>query len=400
MTTVLKNARLATLTGSEPYGLIEDASLVIEDGSISWVGETKSLPKQFNSLPSHDVSGNLITPALIDCHTHLVFGGDRAREFEQRLLGVSYEEIARSGGGILSTVNATRNASLDELIDAALPRLDALISEGVATVEIKSGYGLDIQTELNMLRAARSLASRRNVRVETSFLGAHAVPPEFKDRADAYIDDVCIPALKEAVAEGLVDCVDGFCENIAFSAAQIERVLKAARELEVPVKLHAEQLSHQGGTALAAQYGALSADHVEYATDDDARLMAASQTVAVILPGAFYTLNETQKPPVEAFRKHKVPMAIATDANPGSSPLFSPLLAMNMSCTLFKLTPQEALEGVTKHAAKALGLDDCGVLEPGKRADFAIWNVNHPAELAYTIGFNPLTERWVAGECI
>lgn len=398
MSTIFTNATVATLNGKQPYGLIENGAIAVNEGKIQWVGRGGEIPKNYVIYENHDVDGKLVTPALIDCHTHLVFGGNRAQEFEKRLLGVSYEEIARAGGGIVSTVSHTRATSQKELVNAALPRLDALIAEGVGTIEIKSGYGLDEETELKMLRAARELGTRRKIQIVTSFLGAHAIPPEYKDNGDAYIDSVCIPTLRKAAAEGLVDYVDGFCENIAFSADQIERVFKVAQELSISVKLHSEQLSHQGGTALAARYAALSADHVEYANEEDAILMAASGTVAVILPGAFYTLNETQKPPVEAFRKHGVSMAVATDANPGSSPLFSPLLAMNMACTLFGLTPEEALLGTTKHAAQALGLNAVGVLDVNQRADLAIWNVKHPADLAYMIGFNPLSERYVNGE--
>ena len=396
MATVFCDTVIASMQGEAAYGLVEDAALVVVDGLIDWIGPASALPDRHQSAHKKSLRGRLLTPALVDCHTHLIFGGNRAAEFEQRLLGASYEEIARAGGGIVSTVTQTRSATQEDLIAAALPRLDALISEGVGTVEIKSGYGLDQETELKMLRAARALGDLRKVRIVTSFLGAHAVPPEFKGNPDGYIDDICIPALRRAAEEGLVDQVDGFCENIAFSPAQIERVFRVAQELNLPVKLHAEQLSHQGGTALAARFGALSADHVEYATVADAKAMAASGTVAVLLPGAFYTLHETHAPPVDAFRKHGVPMALATDANPGSSPLFSPLLAMNMGCTLFRLTPEEALAGLTKNAGKALGRDEPGVLAQGKRADLAIWNVTHPAELAYTIGFNPLHERLMA----
>jgi imidazolonepropionase len=295
-------------------------------------------------------------------------------------------------------VRDTRAASVEDLVAAALPRLDALLAEGVCTVEIKSGYGLDIETELNMLRAARALERHRKVRVVTSFLGAHAVPPDYDGRADDYLEEVCLPALRAAHREGLVDAVDGFCEGIAFTPAQIERVFEAAQALGLPVKLHAEQLSHLGGTALAARHGALSADHVEYATADDARALARSGSVATLLPGAFYTLHESQLPPVAAFRRHGVPMALATDANPGSSPLFSLLLAMNMGCTLFRLTPHEALSGTTRHAARALGLADAGRIAPGMRADLAVWDVGHPAELSYRIGFNPLHHRWFDGE--
>ncbi len=397
MSTLLENATIATLCGPSAYGLIEDGAVVIDGAAIAWAGARADVPAEFSAAQEQNMHGRLITPALIDCHTHLVFGGNRAQEFEQRLQGASYEEIARAGGGILSTVRSTRSASEDELVEMALPRLDALIAEGVVAVEIKSGYGLDLETELKMLRAAKRLQFLRPVCVKTSFLGAHAVPPEYKNRPDIYLDEICIPALRAAAAENLADYVDGFCENIAFSAGQIAWVFDVAKELGLPVRLHAEQLSRQGGVEVAAAYEALSADHIEYANDDDARLMAKKGMVATLLPGAFYTLHETRMPPVEAFRKHGVSMAVATDANPGSSPLFSPLLAMNMACTLFGLTPEEALRGVTENAARALGLADTGVIAAGNRADLAVWNVSHPAELAYTIGLNPLHERWFAG---
>jgi imidazolonepropionase len=326
-----------------------------------------------------------------------VHGGNRAREFEMRLEGASYEEVARAGGGIVSTVSATRTTSRADLLAGALRRVDALIAEGVSTIEIKSGYGLDIETELKMLRVARDVAADRAVRIKTSYLAAHAVPAEYKGRADAYIEEVCIPGLEAAHAEGLVDAVDGFCEGIAFSPEQIARVFDKAKELGIAIKLHAEQLSNLGGTQLAANYAALSADHLEYANEDDARAMAAAGTVAVILPGAFYTLRETVAPPIDAFRKHGVAMAVATDCNPGSSPMASLLLAMNMACTLFRMTPEEALTGVTRHAAQALGLTDTGQIAPGMRADLAIWDVEHPAELSYRIGFNPLFKRIFGG---
>jgi len=393
---VLANAQLATFDG-DGYGLIEAGAIVIEGERIVWIGPESVLPAAHADAPRRDMGRRLITPAPIDCHTHLVFGGDRAREFALRLEGASYEEIARAGGGILSTVKATREADEETLLARALPRLDALIVEGVTTLEVKSGYGLDQETELRMLRVARRLAHERPVRICTTHLCAHACPPEYEGRKDAFIDEVCIPSLHAAHAEGLVDAVDGFCEGIAFNTSQIARVFDAARECGLPVKLHAEQLSHQGGTALAAHYGALSADHVEYATEADAQLMAESRTVAVILPGAFYTLHEKQLPPVTAFREHGVPMALSTDCNPGSSPLTSILLAMNMGCTLFRLTPAEALRGVTVNAARALGLDDCGRIAPGLRADLAVWDVDDPAELAWRIGFNPLYERIFRG---
>lgn len=393
---VLTDARIATMPPQGGYGLIRSGCVVIRGGRIAHVGE--AVPPAFRALPHESLGGRLLTPALIDCHTHLVFAGNRAGEFEMRLQGVGYEEIARAGGGILSTVRATRAASDEELVEAALPRLDALIAEGAAVVEVKSGYGLDLDTELRMLRAARALEKWRNIRILNSFLGAHAIPPDHDGRAGAYIDEVCLPGLRAAHAEGLVDAVDGFCEGMAFPPDQIARVFELARELGLPVKLHAEQLSHLGGAALAARYGALSADHLEYATEADARAMAAAGTVAVLLPGAFYTLRETRRPPVAAFRAHGVAMALATDCNPGSSPMTSLLLAMNMGCTLFGLTPAEALAGVTCHAARALGLRDAGSVAPGMRADLAVWDVGEPAELAYRIGFNPLNRRIFGGE--
>jgi imidazolonepropionase len=333
----------------------------------------------------------------VDCHTHLVFGGNRAKEFEMRLEGATYEEIARAGGGIVSTVAATRSLSEDELVNAALPRLDALMAEGVGTIEIKSGYGLTVEDELKMLRAARRLGEIRKVRVKTSYLAAHAVPAEYKGRADAYVDEIVLPGLEAAHAEGLVDAVDGFCEGIAFSPAQIARVFERTKTLDIPVKLHAEQLSNLGGAALAASYGALSADHLEYLDEAGAGAMAKAGTVAVLLPGAFYFLREKQTPPVDALRSAGVPIAIATDCNPGSSPLASLLLTMNMASTLFRLTPEEALAGVTRNAARALGLEDeVGTIEIGKRAELAVWGVGHPAELAYRIGFNAL-DRVIVG---
>lgn len=388
---VLTHAVIAPQCG--PQNLIADGAIALRGGLIDWVGKADALPQRYDSWPVEEVQMRLITPALIDCHTHLVFGGNRAREFEMRLNGATYEEIALSGGGIVSTVKDTRAAGQEALIAGALPRLDAMIAEGVGTVEVKSGYGLDLETELNMLRAARALAQMRDVRIVTSFLGAHAIPAEFKGDADGYIDTICVPALRMAHAEGLVDAVDGFCENIAFSRDQIARVFDVAATLGLPVKLHAEQLSHRGGAKLAAGYGAVSADHLEYADEADAKAMAASGTVAVLLPGAFYTLRDTHLPPVQAFRDHNVPMALATDCNPGSSPLASILLAMNMACTLFGMTPTEALQGVTANAARALGLADSGQIQAGKRAELAVWNVQDPAELAYRIGFNPLHRR-------
>ena len=394
---LFKNAKIATLTGDQPYGLIVNGALATDGDTIVWVGETDHVPNEFQPHTTLDCNGKLITPGLIDCHTHIVHGGNRAIEFEMRLNGATYEEIARSGGGIVSTVTATRKATVEELVETALPRLDALIAEGVCLVEVKSGYGLDEETELNMLRAARVLASKRPVRIVTSFLGAHAVPKEFNSRPDAYIDEICIPTLEAAHGEGLVDAVDGFCENIAFNIDQMERVFAKAQQLGLPIKLHAEQLSNMGGTQLAARYGALSVDHIEYANEADVKALAASGTAGVLLPGAYYTLHETQVPPVQHLRDHKVPIALASDCNPGSSPLTSLLLTMNMACTLFKMTPEEAMRGVSQNAAKALGVTDTGTIEIGKRADFCIWDVEHPSELAYRIGFNPLHKRIFGG---
>ena len=391
---ILTNAALATMEhGVRPYGLIPTGAVAMDGGRIAWCGPADAMPDDYTAWPRRDLEGRLVTPALIDCHTHIVYGGDRTREFEMRLEGMSYEDVARAGGGIFSTVEATRKAGPDTLLAGALPRIDALIAEGVSTIEIKSGYGLDIETELTMLRTARRIAAERPVRVRTSFLGAHAIPPVYEGRSDAYLDEVCLPALEAAHAQRLVDAVDGFCEGIAFTPAQIERVFERARALGLPVKLHAEQLSDLGGAGLAARHGALSADHLEYAGEAGVRALAEAGTVAVLLPGAFYTLHATRHPPVELFRRHGVPMAIATDCNPGSSPLASLLLAMNMACTLFRLTPEEALAGATREAARALGLTDTGLIAPGLRADLAIWDVAHPAELAYRIGFNPLAER-------
>lgn len=390
---LLTDLTLATM--AEGYGLVPDAALVITGETIAWVGPAAALPEAFRRLPPEPQAGRLATPGLIDCHTHLVFGGDRAREFEMRLEGASYEQIARAGGGILSTVTATRAASDAELLRSALARADALIARGVTTVEIKSGYGLDTETELRMLRVARAVGAARPLTVRTSFLGAHAVPPGTD--ADSYLDTVCLRTLHAAHAEGLVDAVDGFCEGIAFSPAQIDRLFTAARALGLPVKLHAEQLSNLGGAALAAGHGALSADHLEYLDAEGVAAMAAAGTVAVLLPGAFHTLRETQAPPVAALRAAGVPMAVATDCNPGSSPLTDPLMALNMACTLFRLTPMEALAGMTRHAARALGLADRGTLAPALRADLCLWDIAHPAELAYRLGWNPLHRRIIGG---
>ena len=394
---LLTNAKLATLQNNDEFGIIDDGVIVLDGAHIAWVGGAIELPDTYRDQETRDLGGRLVTPALIDCHTHVVFGGNRAVEFELRLNGASYQEVAQAGGGIVSTVTATRAASEDELLADALIRIDAMIAEGVTFIEVKSGYGLDRETELKMLRVARRIAKVRPIEVKTSFLGAHAVPAEYAGRADAYIEDVCIPTLRVAHTEGLVDAVDGFCEGIAFDTKQIARIFTVAKKLGLPVKLHAEQLSNIGGTQLAAQYGALSADHVEYATDADAKALAAASTVAVVLPGAYYTLRETQAPPIQAFRNHGVPMALATDCNPGSSPLTSALLTMNMACTLFRMTPLEALLGMTAHAAKALGELNRGRITATAPADLCVWDVEHPAELSYRIGFNPLHSRIFKG---
>jgi imidazolonepropionase len=396
---VITEARLATMApGGMSCGLVENGAVAVEGGRIAWVGPAADLPANWAGAERLALGGRLATPALVDCHTHLVHGGNRAREFEMRLQGATYEEIARAGGGIVSTVAATREMSEEQLVSSALPRLDALIAEGVATVEVKSGYGLTIEDELKMLRAARRLGEVCQVRVRTSYLAAHAAPPEYKGRADAYVDEVVLPGMEAAQSEGLADAVDGFCEGIAFSPEQIARVFDKARALGLPVKLHAEQLSNLGGAKLAARYGALSADHLEYLDDESITAMAKAGTVAVLLPGAFYTLRETQAPPVAKLREAGVPIAVATDCNPGTSPLSSLLLAVNMACTLFRLTPEEALAGTTREAARALGLGaEIGSLEAGKRAEIAVWNVEHPAELAYRIGFNPL-HRLIRGD--
>ena len=388
------NLHAATMAPGAPYGAIPDAAIAVQGGMIAWVGPRADLPGTARQV--HDARGAWVTPGLIDCHTHLVHGGSRAREWEMRLAGESYESIARAGGGILSTVRATRALDEDGLVAESLPRLDALMAEGVTTVEVKSGYGLDTPTELRMLAAARRLGRMRGVEVRTSFLGAHAVPPGWD--GDAYIDMLIAEALPQAHAAGLVDAVDAFCERIAFTPAQVGRLFDAARVLGLPVKLHAEQLGNSGGAALLAAHGGLSADHLEHLDDAGVEALAASGAVAVLLPGAFYMLREVQAPPVEALRRAGVPMAVATDCNPGTSPLCSPLLAMNMACTLFRLTPEEALAGFTRHAARALGLRDRGVLAPGLRADLALWQVGHPAELAYAMGLPRLVQTVRGGE--
>ena len=394
---LLTNGHIATLKSDDSFGLISNGAIALDSAKIAWFGAAVDLPDVYKNQQTHDLNGRLVTPALIDCHTHVVFGGNRAAEFEQRLNGASYEEVAKAGGGIVSTVRATRTSSQDALLADALRRVDAMIAEGVTLIEVKSGYGLDRDTELKMLRVARQIARVHPIEVRTSFLGAHAVPAEYAGKPDAYIDEMCIPTLRAAHAEGLVDAVDGFCEGIAFDTTQIARVFAVAQELGLPVKLHAEQLSNIGGTQLAAQHGALSADHVEHATDADAAALTKAGTVAVILPGAFYTLRETQAPPIQSFRDHSVPMALATDCNPGSSPLTSPLLTMNMACTLFRMTPLEALLGMTAHAAAALGDSTRGRIVADGQADLNIWDVAHPAELSYRIGFNPLHSRIFKG---
>lgn len=391
----LCNATLATMT--DGYGLIEGAAILIDGERITWAGPEAEAPGAAAAVRRIDLGGRLVTPGLIDCHTHLVFAGDRAREFELRLNGASYEEVARAGGGIVSTVRATRAASEAALLEAALPRVDQMLAGGVTMIEVKSGYGLDVETELRMLRVARAIGRVRPVRVVTSFLGAHALPPEYAGDAAGYLSARVLPALRAAHAEGLVDAVDGFCEGIAFSPAEIALVFDEARALGLPVKLHAEQLSNLGGAVLAARYGALSADHLEYLDEDGARAMAAAGSVAVILPGAFYTLRETKVPPIDLLRRHGVRVAVATDCNPGTAPMTSLTLAMNMACTFFRMTPQEVLAGVTTHAAAALGLADCGRIAPGLRADLAIWQASHPAELSYRIGATPLHARIFGG---
>jgi len=394
MTTILTNARLATMAPDRPgLGVIENGRVMIEGGRIVAVGEASEI-----AIPAGaeviDCEGRWVTPGLIDCHTHLVHAGNRAREFEMRLAGASYEEIARAGGGIVSSVRQVREASEADLVPQTLPRLDALIAEGVTTIEVKSGYGLTVDDELKMLRAARQLADKRPVAITTTYLGAHATPADYKGRNRDFIEDVVLPGLKAAQEQGLVDAVDGFCEGIAFSPEEMRIVFDAAKSLGLPVKLHADQLSNLQGAALAAEYQALSADHLEYTDEDGAAAMTRAGTVAVLLPGAYYFIRETKKPPIDLFRKHGTAMALATDCNPGTSPLTSLLLTMNMAATLFHMTVEECLLGVTRNAARALGrLDTVGTIEVGKQADLAIWSVESPAELVYRIGFNPLYLR-------
>jgi imidazolonepropionase len=396
-TTLWRHARIATMDGSRPWGWIADGALIAQDDRIAWLGADVELPTATRADCEFDLQGALLTPGLIDAHTHLVYGGDRAAEFELRLQGASYEEIARAGGGIRSTVAATRAATDDALFSSAAHRARTLMTEGVTTIEVKSGYGLSQEHEARCLAAARRLARELPLSVRTTSLAAHALPPEYAGRSDDYIDDAC-RWLAGQHAQGLVDAVDAFCDTIGFTPAQTQRVFDAARALGLPVKLHAEQLSNQHGAALGAQYKALSCDHLEHVDADGIAAMRGSGTVAVLLPGAFYFLRETKLPPVDALRAAGVPIAIATDHNPGSSPALSLLLMLNMACTLFRLTPEEAFAGVTVNAARALGLPDRGTLAPGLRADLAIWDAEHPRELAYRFGVNPLRQRIFEGQ--
>ena len=387
------DVNLATINDKD-YGIIENAAIAIKDGKIAWLGKRADIPAfDAFSTPTYQGKGGWITPGLIDCHTHIVYGGNRAKEFEMRLEGATYQEIAAAGGGIVSTVKATREADEETLYVAAKDRLNALMKEGVTTVEVKSGYGLDTETEIKMLRIARLLGEHHPVDVKTTFLGAHALPPEFKDNADAYIDLVCGEMLEAVAQENLADAVDAFCESVGFDLAQTKRVFEAAKKYGLPVKLHAEQMSNLGGSEMAAEFNALSVDHIEYLDEAGVKAIKESGTVAVVLPGAFYFLRETKQPPFELLRKHQVPMAIATDANPGSSPLCSLQLMLNMACTLFRMTPFEALSGVTINAAKALGIQDkVGTLAVGKQADLVLWDIEHPAQLSYQFGVNPCAQ--------
>lgn len=396
---VLTDANLATMqAGGNAFGIIEDAALAIREGRIAWLGPRKDLPAT-TAIETRSLAGRWLTPALIDCHTHLVFAGDRAAEFEQRLSGASYEEIARAGGGIISTVNATRQASTSTLVESATRRIDALMRDGVATIEIKSGYGLNAETELSMLEVARTLDDQSKASVVNTFLGAHAVPPEFRGRADDYVELLTSEMLPAAHEKGLVDAVDAYCESIAFSTKQIAKLFECSQALNIPVKLHADQLSDGGGAELAASYGALSADHLEYTSEHGVAALSEAGSVAVLLPGAFLTLGETQTPPVDALREHGVPIAVATDCNPGTSPVCSLQTSMSLATSLFKLTPEECLAGATREAARALDLgSDRGTLEIGKRADIAEWDIGHPRELTYWLGLNPLSQLYVEGQ--
>jgi len=387
------NVHLATMTATGPYGMVKDGAIAIGGNRILWLGKKIDLPADLESRAEkvYDGQNGWITPGLVDCHTHLVYAGSRAREFELRLQGVTYEEIARQGGGIRSTVSDTRQADEQSLFSQSAPRLQAMMQEGVTTVEIKSGYGLDLETELRMLRVARQLGEKYPVTVVPTYLGAHALPPEFESRSDDYIDFVCQTVMPQVAAQKLAVSVDAFCESIGFTPEQTKRVFEAAKKLGLAVKLHAEQLSDLQGAGLAARYGALSADHLEYISEEGIKAMATSGTVAVLLPGAFYFLRETKLPPVDLLRRHAVPMALSTDCNPGSSPTTSLLLMLNMACTLFRMTPEEALAGITRNGARALGLQhQIGTLEQGRDADFVLWDISEPAELAYQVGFNPL----------
>lgn len=398
---LLLDCSLATMRDTgDAYGAIERGALGWKDGKIAFAAAQSELPDKPDALAARVESANgaWVTPGLIDCHTHLVFAGDRSAEFDLRLNGASYEQIARAGGGIMSTVTQTRAASEDELLAQSLPRARALRTDGVTTLEIKSGYGLDWETEAKMLRVARRIGAELGIGVRTTFLGAHALPPEFAGRQSDYVDEVCQRMLPAIAREGLADAVDGFCENIAFTPAQIRQVFETARKLGLPIKLHAEQLSDQGGAALVAEFGGLSADHLEYVSAAGVAAMAAAGTIAVMLPGAFYTLRESKLPPIAAFREHGVELAVATDLNPGTSPLLSLRLAMNMACTLFRMTPEETLRGTTLNAARALGVTDRGTLQPGQRADFVVWNVAHPAELTYWIGGNLARAIYASGQ--
>lgn len=393
---IFTNARLATMAGSEPYGALSDAAVGVRDGRIAYVGAADDAPDAAETV---DLEGRWVTPALVDCHTHIVFAGDRSTEFEKRLAGESYEAIAKAGGGIVSTVNAVRASSAADLAAATLSRLDSLHQEGLGTIEIKTGYGLNFESELNMLKAIRSLGLVTGLRVQSTLLAAHAIPREYEGRADAYVDEVCIPLVREAAREGLADAVDAYCEKIAFSPEQTRRVFEAAKSAGLKIKLHADQFSNLGGAALAAEFGALSADHLEYTDEAGVAAMAKAGSVAVILPGAYYMLNETQKPPISALRKAGVPMALATDANPGSSPVLSLLMTANLACTLFGFTVEEALAGITREGARALGLqNEIGTIEAGKRCDLAVWEVDNLAQLVQWIGARPLHGRILSGE--
>ncbi len=397
---LITDANIATMDTAidAPYGAIENAALAIKNGKIAWLGKQSDLPSfDVFATPTLSIKGQWLTPGLIDCHTHLVFAGSRSQEFEQRLQGVSYEQIAAQGGGIASTVAATRLADREQLFVDGKDRLNTLLAEGVTTVEIKSGYGLDVKNELKILEVARLLGEHHPIDIITTFLGAHALPPEYKGRTDKFINLVCTDMLEQVVANNLADAVDVFCENVGFSYEQTEQVFEAAKKHNLPIKCHAEQLSNQRGAQLVAKFKGLSADHIEYLDEDGVKAMAQAGTIAVLLPGAFYFLRETQLPPIELLQKYKVPIAIASDFNPGTSPLCSLQLMMNMACTLFRLTPEQSLAGVTRNAALALGLNDRGVLKVGARADIAHWQIGHPSQLSYQFGVNKLLNLWILG---